>query len=509
MATFGPPRTQDNNASLIVRCNFEDGSTEDHELITGKHLATYRERTDVPESKFAIDANGKQIRYLKLPVDSRKVMKDIQFIKGEDFSFPLVFAVTVESAGDDHSADSAAVATPQAPPREAPQRPAGRRGGGFGGPIELGADDVAVYGAPPQGFKSERDVPHGKLEMIEYESKTVGTTRKMNVYTPPGYSNENKYPVLYLLHGIGGDETEWQRFAAPNLMLDNLIADGKAVPMIVVMPNGRAQKNDRAEGNVMASAPAFAVFEQDLLNDVIPAVEAKYSVDTRREKRAIAGLSMGGGQSFNFGLGNLDMFAWIGPFSAAPNTKSAEELIPDVAVAKAKLKLLWISCGNKDGLIRISQNVHKFLKENEIDHVWQVDGHGHDPQHWSSSLYWFAQSVFQDKPTQSASSGNPVVGKWTGTVNTQVGDQAYVFSIASRDGQVSGSAVMTLNGDTYNSKLSNVKLADGKVSFDEVLQFQGNDLLISYAGELSGDEMKLTRKVGEFATEEFTAKRSE
>ena len=121
-------------------------------------------------------------------------------------------------------------------------------------------------------------MPHGRLEMISYESKSVGTTRKMQVYTPPGYSKEKKYPVLYLLHGIGGDETEWQRFAKPNVLLDNLLAEGKVTPMIVVMPNGRAQKNDRAEGNVFASAPAFAAFEQDLLKDVIPAIEARYSV---------------------------------------------------------------------------------------------------------------------------------------------------------------------------------------------------------------------------------------
>lgn len=315
-----------------------------------------------------------------------------------------LFLITciVHCAGTLHSIAQESTTQPQAkskadspPAQESPAPP--RRRGGFGGPIELGPDDVAAYEAPPEGFKSEKDVPHGKLEMVEYESKTVGSTRKMNVYTPPGYTTDKKYPVLYLLHGIGGDETEWQRFSSPNLILDNLIAEGKAVPMIVVMPNGRAQKNDRAEGNVMASAPAFAVFEKDLLNDLIPAIEAKYSVDTNREKRAIAGLSMGGGQSFNFGLGNLDTFAWVGPFSAAPNTKPAAELIPDVEAAKSKLKLLWISCGNKDGLIRISQNVHKFLKENKVDHVWHVDGHGHDPQHWSSSLYWFAQSVFQDK----------------------------------------------------------------------------------------------------------------
>lgn len=280
--------------------------------------------------------------------------------------------------------------------QENPQRQ--RRPGGFGGPIELGPDDVARYDAPPEGFKTVREsVPQGKLEMIEYESKTVGTTRKANVYTPPGYVADKKYPVLYLLHGIGGDETEWVRFANPKALFDNLIADGKAVPMIVVMPNGRAQKNDRAEGNVMASAPAFATFERDLMDDLIPSIEAKYSVDKSREKRAIAGLSMGGGQSFNFGLGNLDTFAWIGPFSAAPNTKPVAELIPNVESAKAKLKLLWISCGNKDGLIRISQNVHQFLKKNEIEHVWHVDGHGHDAAHWCSSLYWFSQSVFQDK----------------------------------------------------------------------------------------------------------------
>ena len=122
--------------------------------------------------------------------------------------------------------------------------------------------------------------------MIQYDSKTVGTTRNMNIYTPPGYSTERKYPVLYLLHGIGGDETEWQQACKPEVVLDNLIADGKAEPMILVMPNGRAQKNDRAEGNVFAAAPAFEKFEADLLNDVIPAIESRYSVMADREHRA-------------------------------------------------------------------------------------------------------------------------------------------------------------------------------------------------------------------------------
>ena len=262
-------------------------------------------------------------------------------------------------------------------------------------PIVLNPDDVPAFPDPRPASTRRRTCPHGKLEMVEYDSKSVGTTRKMNVYTPPGYSTDKKYPVLYLLHGIGGDETEWQRFAKPDLLLDNLIADGKAVPMIVVMPNGRAQKNDRAEGNVFASAPAFAAFEQDLLEDVIPAIESKYSVQADREHRALAGLSMGGGQSLNFGLAHLDTFAWVGGFSSAPNTKPPAELIADPAAAKEKLKLLWVACGNKDGLIRISQGVHAYLKEKDVPHVWHVDGHAHDATEWRNNLYYFAQRVFR------------------------------------------------------------------------------------------------------------------
>ncbi len=263
-------------------------------------------------------------------------------------------------------------------------------------PIVLNADDVPAFPEPPAGFNKERkDVPHGRLEMISYDSRSVGSTRKMQVYTPPGYSTEKKYPVLYLLHGIGGDETEWQRFCKPNVILDNLLADGKVTPMIVVMPNGRAQKNDRPGGNIYAAAPAFAAFEQDLLNDVIPTIEARYSVQADRAQRAIAGLSMGGGQSLNFGLGHLDTFAWVGGFSSAPNTKPAEQLVSDPASAREKLKLLWLACGNKDGLIRISQTVHAYLKEKDIPHVWHVDGHAHDPTEWGNNFYFFSQHIFR------------------------------------------------------------------------------------------------------------------
>ena len=274
--------------------------------------------------------------------------------------------------------------------------PAGRGPAGFFRPIVLGPDDKPAFEDPPAGFDKKREgIARGREEMIEYDSETVGTRRKMLVYTPPGYSAERKYPVLYLLHGIGGDETEWQRFTTPDVLLDNLLADKKIEPMIVVMPNGRAQPNDRAEGNVFEHAPAFAKFEQDLLNDVIPAIESRYSVPADREHRALAGLSMGGGQALNFGLGHLDTFAWVGAFSAAPNTKPAEQLVPDPAKAAKQLNLLWLACGNKDGLISISPDVHTYLKKNNVPHIWHVDSNGHDPTEWRNNLYYFVQHIFR------------------------------------------------------------------------------------------------------------------
>ena len=141
-------------------------------------------------------------------------------------------------------------------------------------------------------------------------------------------------------------------------------------------------------------APAFEKFEQDLLGDVIPAIEAKYSVLADREHRALAGLSMGGGQSLNFGLLHLDTFAWVGGFSSAPNTKPPAQLVPDPAATKQKLKLLWLSCGNKDGLIGISQGMHAYLKEKDVPHIWNVDSNGHDPTHWRNNLYHFVQRIF-------------------------------------------------------------------------------------------------------------------
>ncbi|MBO9564239.1 MAG: esterase [Niastella sp.] len=259
----------------------------------------------------------------------------------------------------------------------------------------------------PAGFDVERsDIAHGKIDTISYASKTVGTTRRTLIYTPPGFSTKKKYPVLYLLHGIGGDEKEWLNGGKPQVILDNLYADGKLVPMIVVLPNGRAMKDDRAGGNIMApdKVQAFATFEQDLLNDLIPFIEKKYPVLKDREQRAIAGLSMGGGQSLNFGLGNLDRFAWVGGFSSAPNTKPPAALVPDPDAARRQLKLLWISCGDKDGLLSFSKRTHDYLYEKGVPHIYYLEPGVHDFKVWKNGLYMFSQFLFKPVDTTTFSS---------------------------------------------------------------------------------------------------------
>ncbi len=259
-------------------------------------------------------------------------------------------------------------------------------------------DNEKKFTSTPKGFDAKRDgIDRGKLETVEYDSTTVKGKRKAQVYTPPGYTKDKKYPVLYLLHGIGGDENEWPRGGSPNVILDNLYADKKAVPMVVVMPNGRAAKDVTARDPFPKQSPAFAAFEKDLLTDLIPFVEKTYSANADRQSRALAGLSMGGGQSLNFGLNNLDTFAWVGGFSSAPNTKRPADLLKDPAESAKKLRLLYVSCGDKDGLLRISEGVHKMLDEKKVAHVYVVvPGGRHDFKEWKNDLYHFSQLLFRE-----------------------------------------------------------------------------------------------------------------
>ena len=280
--------------------------------------------------------------------------------------------------------------------------------------------------APP-GFDSLRaEIAHGRIDTITWSSKTVGTQRRALIYTPPGFSKKKKYPVLYLLHGIGGTDAEWTRSCHADVIIDNLLADGKIQPMVMVFPDGNSSRtvadlaaSGRAADTVPgqnpesrgAGAPAGAAgagrgrgmnmeawltpFENALLKDIIPYIDSHYSVFTDRDHRALAGLSMGGGQTLNIGLVHPETFAWVGGFSSAPDTRQPPStLVPDLSVPK-QLKLIWLACGNRDGLIRISQAVHQYLKENGVAHIWHVDGNAHDTTEWDNNLALFSQRIFR------------------------------------------------------------------------------------------------------------------
>ena len=282
----------------------------------------------------------------------------------------------------------------------------------FGPPPELGPEDKPAFPPAPEGFAVRRDsIARGKIETVEYDSNSVGIVRKLSVYTPPGYSTDTRYPVLYLLHGLGGDHRQWLQPGRADVIMDNLYADGKAVPMIVVMPNGRASA-DPPGPNPFEDRPfeTYAAFEADLLNDVIPFIESHYPVRADRAHRALAGLSMGGGQSLNFGLANLDTFAWVGGFSSAPNTQPVRDLIAEPAKANRQLRLLWVSCGDLDGLMGISQSFHRDLKQMNVNHIWHVDSGAHTFEVWQNDLYLLAQLLFRE-PEGRPSPPRPRAGR--------------------------------------------------------------------------------------------------
>ena len=248
----------------------------------------------------------------------------------------------------------------------------------------------------PTGFDARRaGIERGTVEAAEYDSKTLGRKRKLVVYTPPAYSKDARYPVLYLLHGAGQDETAWPKNGAADVILDNLYADKKLVPMIVVMPNA-------APGPGPADNP-FQPFVADLLTDVLPFVESKYPVRAGREHRAIAGLSKGGAQALWVGLKHRDRFAWVGGFCSAlagdaeTTGPVVRDLVGDTADAGRKLRLLWLSCGDTDALLKGNEHFHAALEAMKVPHRWHVDAGGHTWPVWRNDLYLFAQLVFRDQ----------------------------------------------------------------------------------------------------------------
>lgn len=265
------------------------------------------------------------------------------------------------------------------------------------------ASFVEVPGDEPE-FYDAKPVPHGEVRMVLYESKAMGVTRWLWVYTPPGYEkSSSKYPALYLLHGNGEAQNGWVMNGRANIILDNLIAERKALPMVVVMPQGHALQAAnvgplvRIQGETGMFSDRFPV---DLLNEVIPNVERNYRVYTDADHRAIAGLSMGGGQALSIGLNNTDKFHWVLGYSAAVGGsflpfQSFDAATSDAAQLSRKLKLLWVSCGRQDFLYQANKQFVESLKakgvevtykETEGAHVWSV---------WRRNLNETAALLFQ------------------------------------------------------------------------------------------------------------------
>jgi enterochelin esterase family protein len=242
-----------------------------------------------------------------------------------------------------------------------------------------------------------QDVPHGAVHQHSYLSKTLQKPRELVVYTPPGYETAagTSYPLLVLQHGSGDNEQTWVAHGKANWILDNLIAAGKARPMIVLMidghPLGRSPSGDPSK-----RTEAMNAFQRELFEDAIPLVEARYRVEKSRESRGIVGLSMGGAQSLTTGLGHLDRFAWVGSFSgAAPDDAILQPFLADPAGDNSKLCLLWIGVGKDDFLRTRNEELVAKLKQAGIHHVWRLSEGAHSWPVWREYLTEFAPLLFQ------------------------------------------------------------------------------------------------------------------
>jgi len=247
------------------------------------------------------------------------------------------------------------------------------------------------------------DVPHGEIHHHFYRSKVVGDDRGYFVYTPPLYDPRGKqtYPVLYLLHGYSDDASAWTAVGRANVILDNLIARGKAKRMLIVMPLGYGAPEVLLPGSGVFQDPSimqrnFDRFRDELLTEVIPRVETEYLVTKDRDSRAIAGLSMGGAESLSTGLNNLNEFAWIGAFSSGGIRKDFDKEFPGLdASANAQLRLLWIACGTDDNLIELSRAFRLWLASKGIHHADIETPGAHTWLVWRRNLTEFAPLLFR------------------------------------------------------------------------------------------------------------------
>lgn len=261
-----------------------------------------------------------------------------------------------------------------------------------------------VY-VPGADFMDTKDVPHGAVAEVTYYSKSLKRFRRMHVYTPPGYeSGEGKYPIFYLLHGAFDCDDSWTSVGRAGFILDNLIAARKAKPMVVAMPAGHT-----GPFRFGGPRPSVDEFAQDFRNDLQPYVEKHYRVYTDRQHRAMAGLSMGGGQTLNIAFPNLEEFAYIGVFSSGifslsrrgpqddsqPTWEEQNKDVLDNAELKKGLKLVWFATGREDFLIETSRSTVELLKKHGFNVVFKETEGGHTWINWRNYLNEFAPQLFQ------------------------------------------------------------------------------------------------------------------
>ncbi len=239
-----------------------------------------------------------------------------------------------------------------------------------------------------------RNVPHGTVHVNFYDSPNLNTQRMVYVYTPPGYeAGKQKYPVLYLLHGNGQIEASWTWTGRANVILDNLLAEGKIKPMIVVMPYGHVAREIKGTQPAAAPGSDAAAIEKELMTAVKPMVEGKYRVLTDRKNRAIGGLSMGAAQSLAIGLHNLEQFSAIAAFSGGGNRAEWEKAD---AAALNKLKVIWLGCGTEDFAFAGVKAIEEILTKKNVKHVWNESGGGHSWPNWQVYLSKYAQLLFRE-----------------------------------------------------------------------------------------------------------------
>jgi enterochelin esterase family protein len=273
--------------------------------------------------------------------------------------------------------------------------------------VAIVASGSVIAQTPTPPYLQVRAVPHGTVTSHAYKSKSLGTDRKVMIYTPPGYEDStSRYPVLYLLHGSGSDETSWTQRGQAHVILDNLIADGKLKPLVVVMPFGFAEARapGGARGNAAENKMQREGFAKDFLEDVIPMIDSTVRVYNDRDHRAIAGLSLGGAQALALGLSHTELFSRVAAFSPAmgasnnPTTGGVDfdKVLTDSTQINSRIRFLWVSCGTEDTLFQSVQQFSEQLSQHKVEHLFRVTGGAHTYPVWQRNLNDVAPMLFAE-----------------------------------------------------------------------------------------------------------------